>query len=76
MQRLPGPDMDLDPEQLLQVLNQPGMIQQTPARLPRFASATEPNPRRLWAPCRAASLTKALTKALEFSAPLLYTTPQ
>ena len=36
MQRLPGPDMDLDPEQLLQVLNQPGMIQQTPAWLPRY----------------------------------------
>ena len=26
--------MDLDPEQLLKILNQPGMIQQTPARLP------------------------------------------
>jgi len=28
--------MDLDPEQLLKILNQPGMIQQTPARLPRY----------------------------------------
>ena len=36
MKRLLGPDMDLDPEQLLQVLNQPGMIQQTPAWLPRY----------------------------------------
>jgi hypothetical protein len=36
MKRLLGPHMDLDPEQLLQVLNQPGMIQQTPARLPRY----------------------------------------
>jgi hypothetical protein len=31
-----GADMDLDPEQLLEILNQPGMIQQTPARLPRY----------------------------------------
>ena len=35
MERLLGPDMDLRPKQLLKILNQPGMIQQTPARLPR-----------------------------------------
>src|ERR1019366_1641016 len=28
-------DMDPHPEQFLEVLNQPGMVQQTPARLPR-----------------------------------------
>ena len=28
--------MDLHPEQLLEILNQPGMIQQAPARLPRY----------------------------------------
>ena len=36
MERFLGPDMDLHPEQLLEILNQPGMIQQTPARLPRY----------------------------------------
>ena len=35
MERLLGPDMDLHPKQLLEILNQPGMIQQTPARFPR-----------------------------------------
>jgi hypothetical protein len=34
MERFLGPDVDLDPKQLLEILNQPGMVQQTPARLP------------------------------------------
>ena len=34
LERLFRPDMDLHSEQLLEILNQPGMIQQTPARLP------------------------------------------
>jgi hypothetical protein len=36
VKRFPGADMDLDPERLLEILNQPGMIQQTSARLPRY----------------------------------------
>src|SRR5450432_1482557 len=36
MQRLLGADMDLHSEQLLEVLNQPGMIQQTAAWLPGY----------------------------------------
>ena len=35
MKRFPGADMDPDPEQLLEILNQPGVIHQAPARLPR-----------------------------------------
>jgi hypothetical protein len=34
VERFLSPDVDLDPEQFLEVLNQPGMIQQTPARFP------------------------------------------
>ena len=30
------PDVDLHPEQFLEILNQPGVIQQTPARFPRY----------------------------------------
>jgi len=34
VERLLGPDMDLHPEQLLEILNQPGVIHQTPAGFP------------------------------------------
>ena len=34
MERFLGPDVDLDPKQFLEILNQPGMVQQTSARLP------------------------------------------
>lgn len=34
MQRLLSPHVELDPEQLLKILNQPSVIQEPPARLP------------------------------------------